>query len=94
MSDDWDVPDADEDEMLEVPPLDTLEGRAAWCDELTTQTDEQIEKHGGWIKAITIHDGEYMVARLRYHDGSEAVFSMKIESETIVVHGGDPAERN
>jgi hypothetical protein len=95
MSDDWGVPDDDEDEVLELPALDTEAGRDGWVELLAQQDEESITANGGWIHMIIVTDEkpENGVMRVRYADGTEDIFDIQIRRKIGLVTEND-SERN
>lgn len=86
--DGWSVIDT-----ADLPTLETEEGRDAWAEILLQQDDESIAKNEtAWIKCLTVHEGDNMVARFVYDDGSEEVFDLVIRRRIAAV--SDESERN
>jgi hypothetical protein len=85
----WDVHDYDE----ELPAMDTEEARDKWAELLLQQTDESVGE-GGWVKALTVTNGEDMVIRLIFPDGSEEVFDCLIRRSIAVVNHSEESDRN
>lgn len=69
--------DLDED----APDLSTEEGRDEWIDIICQQDD--------WAECQIVHDGENMVARMRWDDGREEIFDLKIRRSMEIVRVQD-----
>lgn len=78
----------DDLDMGDEPPMNTEEGRDQWIEILLSQ-DEDVE----WIDAMIVRNGDDMVARVRYMDGSEEIFDMQIRRSMEVVRI-DPSGSN
>lgn len=79
--DDW------PDEYIEVPPMDTQEGRDAAI-ELLMQDGELP------CQCSVIQTDQDMVMRVRYPDGSEEVFDLVVRREMEVVRKSPEGEPN
>lgn len=81
--DSWGWVDVSEED---APSLETEEGREFW-------TDFLLEEHAedDWCKAQVVHDGNRMLVRFRWPDGSEELFDLVIEKSMQVVRpqGGE-----
>lgn len=66
---------------LDMPELDTEEGRDAWIEFLTDVEADDDE----WSKAIVVLNGEDMVMRIRYPDGNEELFDLKVRRSMEIV---------
>lgn len=87
MSDfDWDGGSDEEDEEVH---LDTEEGRDAAIEWLLEQNEPD-----DWAQVQTLQEGDNIVARFRWADGSEEVYDMKIVRSMQIIRRGPAGESN
>jgi len=67
---------------IDMPLLDTEEGRDAWIDFLANAEPEGDDE---WSKAIVVVNDNDMVMRIRYPDGNEEVFDVLIRRSMEIV---------
>ena len=85
MSDGWDdYLDQLIDDEAEMPELDTEEGRDRWAEILMEQDPPGSDV--AWIHFLPITDGENMVARIKFEDGSEEIVDLIIRRSIAVTH--------
>jgi hypothetical protein len=65
------------------PPLETEEGRDAWSEILLAQ---DIDDDGSWTKSLVVTDGENMIVRFHYPDGTEEVYDLLVRRSIVVVN--------
>lgn len=77
--------DVDED----APSLADEEGREQWIAYLLEQNEPD-----DWVQCQVIHDGENMVARFRWSDGTEEIFDARLRRTIKVVQPAGPEGSN
>ena len=69
-------------------PLDTEEGRDTWIEILMHQDEESLERNEtGWVKSLMVVNGNDMIVRFVYDDGTEEVYDLQVRRRIAVVRG-------
>lgn len=70
-----------------LPPLDTEAGRDEWIDELLEYDEWECD-------AMIVKNGDDLVMRVRYADGSEEIFDCIVRRSMSVVEQVPEGEKN
>lgn len=87
--DDYDWPD--DGDLVEMPGLETEEGRDAWINALVSSDGDD---DGEWSKAIVCQIENDMVMRIRYPNGDEEVFDLIVRRSMQVVRKAEAGSEN